>query len=120
MVAPHSLHRPSKGQSPKETSAAQSHAGRSKWRGAIMVIMLLTVFIAGALIGSVHAHEASPRATAVAVARAEIMSGVRITREMMMPEAEKPSRTNRMPKPRERPCPDHDAYPCRMIVIDLP
>jgi hypothetical protein len=86
-----------------------------------MVTMLVTMIMAGALVGSVRADEMNPRATAVAVARAEIVSGVRIMREeMMRPDDETRSRTNRLPKPRERPCPDSEEQACRMIVVDIP
>jgi hypothetical protein len=86
-----------------------------------MVSMLVTMIMAGALVGSVRADEVNPRATAVAVARAEIVSGVRITREMLMrPDDETRSRSNRLPKPRERPCPDNEERPCRMVVVDIP
>jgi hypothetical protein len=85
-----------------------------------MVIMLFTMILAGALVGSVRADERNPRATAVAVARAEIVSGVRITREMTIPDDERRVRNNRLPKPRERPCPESDDHPCRLFVVDMP
>jgi hypothetical protein len=85
-----------------------------------MVSMLVTMIMVGALVGSVRADEVNPRATAVAVARAEIVSGVRITREMLIPDDETRSRNNRLPKPRERPCPDGEEHGCRMVVVDIP
>jgi hypothetical protein len=86
-----------------------------------MVIMLVTMITAGALVGSVRADEVHPRVIAVAVARAEIVSGVRILREeMMRSDDETRPRSNRLPKPRERPCPDTDEHPCRMVVVDIP
>jgi hypothetical protein len=85
-----------------------------------MVIMLFTMILAGAFVGSVRADESNPRVAAVAVSRAEIVSGVRITREMLFADDEQRSRNNRLPKPRERPCPDSNEHPCRMVVVDLP
>jgi hypothetical protein len=85
-----------------------------------MVAMMVSMILAGALVGSVRADETSARATAIAVARAEIVSGLRITREMLALDDGKPRRANRFPKPRERPCHESDPHPCRMIVVDLP
>lgn len=83
--------------------------------------MMITMIMAGALVGRVRAEEQRPRVTAVAVARAEIVSGIRITRDMIIPDNdERRSRNGRLPKPRERPCPDSDENPCRMLVVDMP
>ncbi len=85
-----------------------------------MVTMLFTMIMAGALVGNGRADEVNPRVAAVAVARAQIVSGVRITREMLIRDDEAPSRGNRLPKPRERPCPDTHEQPCLMVVVDIP
>lgn len=109
-----------KGQSPDGTDARAAHAGWWRWHRAFMVTMLVTMFLTAALIGSVRADEPVARATAELVARAQIVSGVRVMREELFSDHETPSRRERLPKPRERPCPETDPQPCRMIVVDLP
>lgn len=120
MANPLRPQRPHKGQSPNGTEDEPKHRGGRTRRGAFIVAMIVTIVMAAALAGNVRADEASPRVTAVAVARAEIMSGARITREMLISDSDMPSRGNRLPKPRERPCPDTDERPCRMVVVDIP
>jgi hypothetical protein len=112
--------RPRQGQSPNGTADDPKHSGGQRRGAAFMVAMLFTMIMAGALVGNVRADEVNPRVAAVAVARAEIVSGVRITREMLIRDDEAPSRGNRLPKPRERPCPDTHEQPCRMVVVDIP
>ena len=86
-----------------------------------MVKMSFTILIAlVALPGSGRPETAAPRVTAVGVARARIVSGVRISREHVIVDADTPMRATRLPKPRERPCPDADTQPCRLIVVDMP
>lgn len=112
--------RPREGQSPNGTDDEPKHSGGRLRRAAFMVTMMVAMIMAAALVGNVRADEVNPRMAAVAVARAEIVSGVRITREMLISDSNMPSRSNRLPKPRERPCPDTDERPCRMVVVDIP
>jgi hypothetical protein len=69
---------------------------------------------------SVRAEDAVSHVTAVAVARAQIVSGVRISREQVALDQDTAVRKTRLPKPRERPCPEADEHPCRLIVVDMP
>lgn len=70
------------------------------------------------LTGSADANDAQPRITAVAVARATIVAGVRAG----PPTVQNPKRAaQQLPvKPRDRPCPEADPAPCRLIVTDMP
>lgn len=86
-----------------------------------MVTMLFTILVAFALFpGSGRAETVAPRVTAVVTAQARIVSGVRIANERVIIDSDTASRTTRLPKPRERPCPDPDTHPCRLIVVDMP
>lgn len=109
-----------KGQSPDGTDARTADGGTRRRHRAFMVTMLVTMFVTAALIGSVRADEPVARATTELVARAQIVSGVRVTREELVSDHDTPSRRERLPKPRERPCPETDPQPCRMMVVDLP
>lgn len=70
------------------------------------------------LTGSVWADDGAARIAAVATTRATIIAGVRI--------AQPDRRLDAMPleigaaPPRERPCPERDRTPCRLIVTDIP
>lgn len=86
-----------------------------------MVSMMFTIFAALVLLpGSARTESTAPRVTAVATANARIVSGVRISREQVIGDNDTPSRATRLPKPRERPCPETDTPPCRLIVVDMP
>lgn len=86
-----------------------------------MVSMIFTILAALVLLpGSGRAQMEVPRVTAVVTARAQIMSGVRISREQVIVADDTPSRATRLPKPRERPCLATDVPPCRLIVVDMP
>ena len=54
---------------------------------------------------------------AIVVARATIMSGVRIDGESMVRAMD---RRSPMPKPREVACPSDTGVPCRLITVDMP
>lgn len=116
-----SLHRIAAGQSPNDTSRARFKGSISRKFRAFMVTMSFTVILALALLPeTVGADNAAPHVTAVAVARATIVSGVRISREQLALDEDSSSRNPRLPKPRERPCPEADERPCREIVVDMP
>ena len=85
-----------------------------------MMIMLLSIFILGVLNGPSHANDVAPRAVAVAVARAEIISGVRISQEIELADADPRTRKSRPRRPRERPCPETNIASCRLFVTDMP
>lgn len=86
-----------------------------------MVSMTLITLAALVLVpGSARSDPAVPRATAVVVARAQIVAGVRISSDQIEKDKGELSRATRLPKPRERPCPDTDTPPCRLIVVDMP
>jgi hypothetical protein len=69
------------------------------------------------LTGSAGANDA-PHVTAVATARATIVAGVRVGPPVRNERT--PEQQPLVPKPRERPCPENDQTPCRLIVTDLP
>lgn len=115
------LRRIAAGQSPNETSVAFQNGSATQKTSALIVSMSFTIIVAAALLpGSVRAQDAVPHVTAVAVARAQVVSGVRISREQMELDQESAARKTRLPKPRERPCPETDEHPCRLIVVDMP
>ncbi len=99
-------------------SGAKRH-GAPRRAGRKMVYMASTSLLAVAtliLSGSVRANDDAPHVAAVAVARAQILSGVRIAQDGRPAEPQTPT----APKPRERPCPDDADTRCRMIVVDMP
>lgn len=121
MGRPSSLHRIAAGQSPNETGTRRKRAGKAPQSGAFMVSVMFTIILATILAGdAARSEEGSTRVTAVAVARAQIVSGVRLSREQVAVDDETPSRVTRLPKPRERPCPEPSEPPCRLIVVDMP
>jgi hypothetical protein len=81
--------------------------------------MLVTIFFALVVMpGQVRSDPATPHVTTVAVARAQILSGVRAG---PVPQTTDKKREDReTPRPRERPCPEAEATPCRLMVIDMP
>lgn len=108
-------------QSPNETQRCEQATSAFREISAFVVSMTLTVLAAAALLpGTPHAARPEQRATAVVVARVQIVSGVRVSRERLAFDQDAVSRTIRLPKPRERPCPDTDTPPCRLIVVDMP
>ena len=121
MVTPPPLNRIVKGQSPNDTAKARKGYGIARRTGAFMVSMSLAIIIALIVTGQpVRANDDAGHVTAVAVAKAQIMSGIRIDRDHLLADNEQPSRNSRLPKPRERPCPEADPHPCRLIVVDMP
>lgn len=83
--------------------------------------MTVTIALALALLpGSVRADPASPHVTAVAVARAQILSGVRIEQAPQAAVSKRERREAPLPRPRERPCPEREATPCRLMILDMP
>jgi hypothetical protein len=81
-------------------------------------MMVTIVFGLTLLAGSARADPASPHVTTVAVARAQILSGVRIQQASQGADTKQERRET--PRPRERPCPEAEATPCRLMVIDMP
>ena len=121
MVTSPPLDRIVKGQSPNDTPKACKGYGIARRTGAFMVSMSLAIIIALIVTGELaRANDGAAHVTAVAVARAQIMSGIRIDHEHLLADNEQPSRNTRLPKPRERPCPEADTHPCRLIVVDMP
>lgn len=114
------LRRIVRGQSLNDTISVLAKAGAQRLARRIMINMLLTIFMLTALTGPSRANEAAPHVTAVAVARAQIMSGVRIAQQLDSADAEPRNRKTRPPKPRERPCPEANIKPCRLFVTDMP
>jgi hypothetical protein len=108
------------GQSLFDTVRLRARDGRSVTLRGTMVKMLLTILLLSAPTRPSRANDAVPHAVAVAVARAEIMSGVRIEQQVAPVDAEPRDRKTRLPKPRERPCPDVGKTPCRLFVTDMP
>ena len=83
--------------------------------------MSVTIILALALLaGSVHADPATPHVTAVVVARAQIMESVRVGQAALTADAKHERGASPLPRPRERPCPEVEAMPCRLMVIDMP
>ncbi len=86
-----------------------------------MVSMMFTILVALVVLPhSGRTESTASHVTAVVTARARIVSGVRMTRDHVIVENDTPSRTTRLPKPRERPCPEADSDLCRLIVVDMP
>ena len=109
------------GQSRDDTRPLSTKAGMKSQSSVFMVNMMFAfVMVLALLHQSTRAESAAPRVTAVATTRAQIMAGVRISGEQSDRNDDVPSRLTRLPKPRERPCPDTDAQPCRLIVVDMP
>lgn len=109
------------GQSPNETDVAFQNGSAAPRTSAFMVSMSLTIIFAAALLaGTVRAEDSVPHVAAVAVARAQIVSGVRISREQVELDQDTAARKTRLPKPRERPCPEADEHPCQLFVVDMP
>jgi hypothetical protein len=87
----------------------------------MMLIMLVTIGLALTIVQpSVRAADQGPHVTAVATARAQILSGVRVG--PAPPDADTKAERREPPprRPRERPCPEAEATPCRLMVIDMP
>ena len=121
MVTSPPLDRIVKGQSPNDTPKACKGYGIARRTGAFMVSMSLAIIIALIVAGGpVRANDGAAHVTAVAVAKAQIISGIRIDRDYLQADNERSSRNTRLPKPRERPCPEADTHPCRLIVVDMP
>ena len=79
MVTPPPLNRIVKGQSPNDTAKARKGYGIARRTGAFIVSMSLPIIIALVVAGGpVRANDGAAHVTAVAVARAQIMSGIRI------------------------------------------
>lgn len=109
------------GQSPNDTESARFKGSISRKRRAFMVSMSFIIILALAVLpATARADDAAPHVTAVAVARARIVSGVRISHEQLALDQDVRSRNMRLPKPRERACPEADEHPCRLIVVDMP
>jgi hypothetical protein len=113
------------GQSSNGTVPDSFEDGIRRDISAFMVSMMFIIGLALTVLpGSVRAEESASHVTAVAVARAQIVTGVRISREDVAIDHETQpssrSRAIRLPKPRERPCPEPDTPPCRLIVVDMP
>jgi hypothetical protein len=80
----------------------------------------VTIILASiALAGSVRADSPASHATAVVVARAQIMSGIRVGSEPPPSGAKRDRSEAPPPRPREKPCPEQEATPCRMLVVDM-
>jgi hypothetical protein len=120
MGFPHHPLRIVKGQSLIDTKSADTGDGGQCAGRRMMVKMLLTIFMLTGLTGPSRANDTAPHAVAVAVARAQIMSGVRISHQFDHADAEPRNRKSRPPKPRERPCPEANITPCRLFVTDMP
>lgn len=108
-------------QSPNDTRHAHKTCSIARRNGVFMLsmafIIILALIVAG---GPVRADDSASHVTAVAVAKAQIVSGIRITRDHLQTDIEMPTRNARLPKPRERPCPEVDEHPCRLFVVDMP
>jgi len=69
-------------------------------------------------LATASATDSPPRATVVVAARATIVSGVRIAQDGQRSATD--AEPLRLPRPRERPCPEPAQAQCRLIVTDLP
>jgi hypothetical protein len=82
--------------------------------------MPVTIVLASVIIsGSVRADLPAPHVTATVVARAQILSGVRVGEVSRTVDPAREIREAPPPKPRERPCPEREATPCRLMVVDM-
>lgn len=82
----------------------------------VMTSRLVPILVALGLTASAHADAVDGRSIAIAVARAQIVSGVRIGQDRA-PSEERSDGETRL---RERPCPERDQAPCRLLVVDIP
>lgn len=91
---------------------------RGKARLVNMASTSLLALATMLITGSADANDAQPRVTAVAVARATIVAGVRVGTPV---KDERKGEQRPLVKPRERPCPEAEQSPsCRLIVTDMP
>ena len=67
----------------------------------------------------VRSDPATPHVTAVVVARAKILEGVRAGPAALTTEPRAADEERPRPRPRQRPCPEVEATPCRLMVIDM-
>ncbi len=82
--------------------------------------MLVTILLALIVTpGQVRSDPVTPHVTAVAVARAQILSSVRAGPAQQTTETKRETRDTQARRPRERPCPEQEATPCRLLVIDM-
>lgn len=109
------------GQSLNETATSENATGDPRHASVFTVSMTLTTLAAFVLVpGSARSDPAVGHATAVVVARAQIVAGVRISSEQIEKDSNGLSRSTRLPKPRERACLEIDKHPCRLIVVEMP
>lgn len=119
MARSHIPSRPPRALSHSGTARTPNRSGGSSVVRGIMVNMSIPIVLALFMIpDGVGARGAGPRLSAVAVARAQVVSGVRNLQEAN--EARPARRTDPTPRPRERPCPEAARTPCRLFVTDLP
>jgi hypothetical protein len=109
------------GQSLNDTANSADADSAGMTMRVIMVSMMLTMLAVLAVIGgSVRADDTVPHNAAVAVARAEIISGLRVGPPLQPADPKREARETPLPKPRERPCPEREGTPCRLMIVDMP
>ncbi len=82
--------------------------------------MLVTIALALIVIpGQMRADPVTPHVVAIAQARAQILSSVRVGPAPQPENSKRDTRDKQAPRPRERPCPEQEATPCRLLVIDM-
>lgn len=108
------------GQSPDETAFCHVVHGVIRADRGIMVSMRFIISSAlVALSAPAVAQERGPHAVVV-VARAQIISGVRISPAQYPDNGSPQERQNGRPLARERSCPENEQGPCRLLIVDMP
>ena len=108
------------GQSPDETLFyLVVHGVLPADRGIMVTMRLIMSFTLVALTAPAVAQERGPHAVVV-VARAQIISGVRISPAQYPDNGSPHERQNGRPLARERSCPENEQGPCRLLIVDMP
>jgi hypothetical protein len=82
--------------------------------------MLVTIVSALILLPQqVRSDPATPHVTAVVVARATILEAVRAGPAPLATDGKPEERHGPRKRPRQRPCPEAETTPCRLMVIDM-
>lgn len=88
-------------------------------RPIILTMPVTILFALIAMAGQVRAEPTVPHVAAVAVARAQILSAVQVGDPPQANDAKRDPREAPPRRPRERPCPEAEATPCRLFVLDI-
>ena len=112
--------RPEQGRSLISTGVNAQTAGNLAAFLRKMLAMLLTTVLALAVLpGSIRAEDSTPHVTAVAVAHAHIVAGVRVSPDRIAATDSKRSSPVTLAKLRAAPCPEVADPRCKLLVLDM-